>query len=97
LSSSLDPIAPATAQLHEIAVPAFEQVRTGPNAGLKGRTMGYFMLGTAGMGVATGARDMVAQFLDSLNPALDIQASRVEVDLKPIPKGSRYWKRIIFV
>ena len=94
---NIDLIAPTTAQLHEVAVPEFEHVRTGPNAGLKGRTMGYFMLGTAGMGVATGARDIVAQFLDSLNPALDVQASRIEVDLKPIPKGSRYLKRIIFV
>jgi len=76
--------------VHEITVPDFDQVmRKGDEPALQGRTMGYLMLGTAGFGMASGARNMVANFLDTMNPSSNVTAlANIEVNLSRIPEGS---------
>ena len=91
LLPSLSSVTPYTRHVHEISVPDFgKYMRKGENAAVAGRTVGYLMIGTAGFGLATGARGMVSEFLDSMNPAANVRAlANIEVDVSTIPEGAR--------
>lgn len=82
----------ASRSIHDIKVPDFSHYMRpgGEHAATEGRTVGYLMLGSAAAGTGLSARHVVAEFLDSMNPAAHVRAlANIEVDISVIPEGGR--------
>jgi ubiquinol-cytochrome c reductase iron-sulfur subunit len=54
----------------------------------RGRAFSYMVLGAAGVGYAAGAKHTVLKLLDSLNPAANVRAMVMEVDVSHIAEGT---------